>query len=155
MELNEAELRSRRALCSGEAAVTALIEVMSELSELMRAENALLERGMPAALSDMTDRKCRLADEYTDLLLVTNHRHGAAIAGDPELRNRLVEIARTLECLCRENMLRLEAAMAATRRRIDAVMAAIRRSGDDGQRYAANGATAAARLLSYRANYQA
>lgn len=155
MEMNDAELRSQRALCSGEAAVTALIEVMRELAEIMQAENALLKRGMPAALSDMTQRKCELADEYTDLLMVTNHRHGAVIARDPDLRNRLLGIARDLECLCRENMLRLEAAMVATRRRIDAVMAAIRKTGDDGHRYAANGASAAARLVSYRANYQA
>lgn len=105
--------------------VGALFGVMTELKEILETENDFLRRGMPAALSDMTERKTSLAETYTTLSHKVLARYADDIISDPALQSRLVQAGEELRGLTHENMLRLNSALEATRRRIDAVMEAI------------------------------
>jgi hypothetical protein len=123
--------------------------------DLMRAENALLRRGLPPAPPEVTRRKLELSEEYADLAKAVLARHASEIAGDHSLRHHLREVSCELDALTRENMDRLKAAMAATRRRIDSVMAAIRRRANEDRSYTGNGASVIGRMICSRADYKA
>jgi hypothetical protein len=155
MHRNQTNSHHDRPTSSGEQVVSALVDVMVDLAELLRAENALLSRGMPAALCELTPRKVELSDEYADLLVVANRRHAAEIAGDPALCRRLAEMADELDAAAKENKSRLEAAMAATRRRIDAVMSAVLKHEAMGRGYGGNGASVLRPLISCHTGYRA
>lgn len=139
----------------GAPSVAALIDVMTGLTDLLRTENRLLARGMPAALAEMTDRKVALSEDYEALMGEVRQRWAREMAENPELRHTLLRIGRELDSLTRENLRRLEAAMDASRRRIDAVMDAVlaenRRSGT----YSREGAPVGGRLVAYRTDYLA
>lgn len=139
----------------GAPSVAALIDVMAGLADLLRTENDLLRRGMPAALAEMTDRKVALSDEYEALMAEVRQRYAAEMAENPELRHTLLRIGRELDTLTRENLQRLEAAMDASRRRIDAVMKAVLADNNRDCTYSRDGAPAGGRLVAYRTDYLA
>jgi flagellar biosynthesis/type III secretory pathway chaperone len=108
------------------AAISELLDVMSELKDVLVTENDLLERGLPAGLSEVADRKVQLSEEYAELSQEVLVRHAAELVADPDLNKRLLATGQELRALTAENMQRLDDALAATRRRIDSVMSAIR-----------------------------
>lgn len=110
--------------------VTGLLETMDELADVLAIENDFLDRGLPAALSEVAARKSELADEYRDACEEVLSSHRDELQSRPELMERLASAGTELHCLTHENMARLEVALAATQRRIDAVMAAVQASGD-------------------------
>jgi hypothetical protein len=140
---------------SGERMVVALLDVMLDLAELIRAENALLARGQPTSLAGMTQRKLALSGEFSGLQKIVLHRHKRVIAENAVLRRRLKEVGRELDALARENLERLEATMAASRRRIESVMAAVRGHHGGSRGYGSAGVAAAPSFLAGRADRRA
>jgi flagellar biosynthesis/type III secretory pathway chaperone len=134
--------------------ITDLLDVMADLSDVLESENDLLRRGLPAALSDMTERKSELADEYTDLTREVLSQCGDQIAGDPALHQRLLQAGQDLRALTQENMERLEQALEATRRRIEAVMAAIRIHDGGGRTYGASGQAIISRTVDFKGDFR-
>lgn len=112
------------------AAISELLNVMRELKDVLVTENDLLERGLPAGLSEVADRKIQLSEEYAELSQDALSRYAEELIADPALNARLVAAGQELRVLTAENMQRLDGALAATRRRIDSVMAAIRQYDD-------------------------
>ncbi|RYE60836.1 MAG: flagellar protein FlgN [Hyphomicrobiales bacterium] len=106
--------------------LTELVGLIDELVALIDGENAYLESGLPSAVSRSTGRKAELGAELD--LWVRQVRSGEvdlAIAS-PMVRRRLTERAEVLDEAIRENMVRLQAGIDATRLRVDAIMRAIR-----------------------------
>lgn len=139
---------------SARETVTSLMAVMHELTALLREENDLLRRGMPAQAAARTNRKVDLSNSYTELMMLARYRYLADIKADPGLREPLLAISHELDGLSRENLTRLEAAMQATRRRIESVMKAIKVQDRRNRPYGADGQNTASRVLSHRANYR-
>jgi hypothetical protein len=95
-----------------------LAGLAEDLISVMRDENDLLAAGMPASLTRTVDRKTELADRLA----------AAWAAARPVPRDQagdLIGVVERLTAMAQENVLRLEDALAASRRRIDAVLAAV------------------------------
>lgn len=114
----------RQSACPKDVDLDELMEVVSELIEVMRQENDFLRAGMPAALSELGARKEALTRK-----LIERGRFGGAEGGpdanETASRRHLLAAGNALKDLTRENMLLLEGAMSASRRRIESVMRAI------------------------------
>ncbi len=116
-----------------------IIELVERLIAVVDAENRDLAGGLPASVAAAAVDKSRLADELRRRI-GTEFRRDVVVRTAPEVRSRLIERAGLLERLTQENMVRLEAAIVATRRRVDAVMRAIREQmSRDAHAYGANG----------------
>jgi hypothetical protein len=112
--------------CIPDTDLDRLLEVVRELTAVMRRENEFLRSGMPAALSTISDRKEQLTVCLQEL---TRGATGLAAVDDAEvlaLKRHLAASGTALNSLTRENMQLLEGAMSASRRRIESVMRAIR-----------------------------
>jgi hypothetical protein len=141
----------------GKTAIMDLLDVMSEMKDVLIAENDLLDLGLPSALSDLTDIKTQLAEEFQDLSSDVLGGHAATIAGDPELGHRLIEAGMELRTLTQANMERLASAIAASQRRIEAVMMAIHDTDQENRTYAKapkKGLTIGANYIEYSVNYK-
>ena len=137
-----------------ETVIADLFDTMSELMDVIAAENDLLRRGMPAALSDYTVRKATLSDDYTRLCRAVMTEHAQTVVDQPALAQRLVEMGETLRTMSRENMDRLQAALDATRRRIESVMQAIHAHDRESGFYGASGTALAGRFVHGTARYE-
>ena len=109
-----------------ERPLSELLDVMGELSGVLAVENELLRRGLPASLSDVAERKVDLTEKYTEIADDVVEDLSADPAVDPLLVGALGQAASRLQGLTEENLVRLETALSATRRRIDAVMEAVK-----------------------------
>ncbi|MCR6632562.1 MAG: hypothetical protein NVV74_22345 [Magnetospirillum sp.] len=133
-----------------------LMSVVTDLTEVIEEENALMAEGMPAAVTATIDRKLELSDAYEDLYaeLVENRRD--CLTADPAFANRLMEAVLHLREVTTENMARLEAAMQASRRRVEAVMAAMRSTiAEDGPYSAKGEVPIGARLAAFGKDFHA
>lgn len=139
---------------SGEKVLEALVNVMVDLMELLKAENELLSRGTPAALTNMTERKNELSDEFAALHLIAQHSRATEIVTNKDLLKRLTEIGREMDKVASENMERLQAAMAATRGRIEAVMAAVLKHEREITTYSPHGRHVIGHPAAYRVNWR-
>jgi len=117
----------------------ALLDTVSELSELIAEENRALAAGYPAGLAASTERKTALAGEYADLWEDLGPEGAALLAQDPDFSRTLMAAVTALRGATQENATRLEAAMAASRRRVEAVLAALRQDGGTARPYGAKG----------------
>lgn len=117
----------------------ALLETVTELSTLIAEENRALAAGYPAGLAASTDRKAALAAEYADLWEDLGPDGAALLAQDPDFGRVLMAAVVALRGATQENATRLEAAMAASRRRVEAVLAALRQDGAGTRPYGAKG----------------
>jgi len=141
----------------GESPIMELFDVMSQLKDVLIAENDLLDIGLPAALSDLTDIKTLLAEDFQELSTEMLSEHAGEIVANPALGHRLVEAGMELRTLTQANMERLSSALDATRRRIESVMMAIHEQDQESRTYArrpAKGLTIAANYIEYAVNYK-
>ncbi len=128
-------------LSDSDAAARALLELVDEFIVVVRAENALLERGLPASLSSVAARKMELAEAFDGWVKAAQARaFGFDQASEP-VRGTFAERLALFQRLMNENIAYLAAAIEASRRRIDAVMNAIRNEMADASPYGANGKT--------------
>jgi flagellar biosynthesis/type III secretory pathway chaperone len=156
MEMTRVASKAPKPMPAGGEAVAELLAVMSDLKDIIETENDFLRRGMPAALSDMTQRKTELADEYADLTQEVLADFSDEIVGNPILRQKLIESGEELRRLSQENMMRLESALDATRRRIEAVMSAIHAHDQEGRTYGTGkGMSIIGRYIDYAVNLEA
>jgi len=102
-----------------------LAQVMSELVEVIRAENTFLESGMPSALSTFIARKEDLVARYVELHKLVLMTARDQLQSNRDLHEQLTTSGLALRAVTEENMKRLNDAMIATRRRIDSVIAAV------------------------------
>lgn len=122
-------------------AAQALIVLIDEFIAVVREENAMLARGLPAALSSVAGRKAELAGAFEMWVKAATERaFRIDMASDP-VRTRFVERLTLFQATMNDNIAHLEAAMEASRRRIEAVMTAIRNEMVEASPYGANGRT--------------
>lgn len=133
-----------------------LMDVVTELVEVIREENATLAEGLPAAVATTIDRKIELSDAYEELCGELAETAPEMLAADPAFAAKLMEAVVALRTATDENLVRLEAAMTASRRRVEAVMAAMRSSAGENAPYNAKGAVPLnARLAAFGRDYHA
>jgi hypothetical protein len=117
----------------------ALLETVTELSEVIAEENITLASGYPAGLALTSERKTELAAEYAELWEDLGVDGAAALAADPEFGRALIAAVNHLRQAAGENITRLEAAMNASRRRVEAVLEALRQDARVSGTYGAKG----------------
>lgn len=116
-----------------------LMDVITELTEVIHEENAVMAEGMPAAVIHTIDRKLELSDIYEELCDELRDSRPECLAADPELARKLMEAVLLLREATAENLVRLEAAMDASKRRVEAVLAAVRSEVETARPYSAEG----------------
>lgn len=123
----------------GEQATRKLLALMDEFITLVVEENAMLSRGLPAAMSLVAVRKGELACEFEMWVKAANARAIRLETASEPVRQQFIERLAVFQQVMNENVARLEAAIEASKRRIDAVMSAIRQEMTDVSPYRANG----------------
>ena len=159
MELISIDTATVAAMPEGGAAIMELFDVMDELKDVIAAENDLLDIGMPAALSELSEIKTQLAEDFQELSSEVLADYAAEIAADPALGRRIMEAGMELRALTQANLERLSSAVNATRRRIEAVMMAIRDHDQENRTYVKGkrmgpGMVIGARYVDYAVNYK-
>lgn len=117
----------------------ALMETVTELSEVIAEENMTLASGFPAGLAQTSERKNLLAAEYAELWEDLGAEGAAALVADVEFGRTMIAAVNELRQATAENIVRLEAAMAASRRRVEAVLEALRQDARVSANYSAKG----------------
>lgn len=124
---------------SADALVDTLLSLIAELTAIMAEENGLLAAGLPAAVAGTAGRKMQLSDRFDHLWARCAGSRRAALAADQETARRLVRAVAGLRKVANENVGRLDAALAASRRRIDTAMMALRSESGHGRGYGTKG----------------
>lgn len=124
-----------------DAAAEALLILIDEFIAVVREENAMLARGLPASLSVVAKRKAELAAAFEVWVNAATERTFRIDMASESVRKRFLDRLAFFQETMNDNIGHLEAAMEASRRRIDAVMAAIREEMIDASPYGANGKT--------------
>ena len=133
-----------------------LLSVVAELTTVMVEENAALAEGLPACVSANIDRKLELSDNYDELYAELADKQADILASDPEFAHKLMNAVVELRQATAENLTRLDAAMAASRRRVEAVMRAVRAAAQENVPYGAKGDIPLnARLAAFGKDYHA
>lgn len=133
-----------------------LLEVVTELTEVIVEENSIMADGMPAAVVATIDRKLELSDTYEDMCAEMMETQRDSLAADPVLARKLMEAVLRLREVTAENLTRLEAAMDASRRRVEAVMAAMRSDARETTPYGPKGGVPlGARLAGFSQDFHA
>jgi hypothetical protein len=131
-----------------------LLDVVTELTEVVLEENAIMAEGLPAGIAANLDRKLELSDTYEDLCAEVIEGRRDSLAADPELARRLIMAVVRLREVTAENLVRLDAAMDASRRRVEAVMAAMRAEAGNAAPYGPGGAVPlGARLAAFSRDF--
>ena len=148
--------RTRSNPILNELVIADLMAVMQDLMTVVRSENDLLHRGLPAALSDYAAQKDLLTDHFSHLSRSVLASCQQELLADDELRQQIVGTGQALKSLTQENMRLLRGAMEATRRRINSVMTAIKSEADKpaASAYAANGTVTAANFIDRTSGYK-
>ena len=117
----------------------ALLETVTELAEIIAEENRSLALGFPASLATTSERKTELAAEYAELWADLGPDGATLLVRDPDFGRTLMEAVSQLRQASQENLVRLEAAISASRRRVEAVLEALRQDSRTGGAYGAKG----------------
>lgn len=118
----------------------ALLSLIQELTAVMAEENALLAAGLPTAVAGTADRKVELSDRFDHLWAGYAGRCRLALVADQDTAHRLIQAVTVLRKVATENVGRLDAALAASRRRIDTAMTAMRGDVAPSRGYGTTGA---------------
>lgn len=124
-----------------DAAAEELVALIDEFIAVVREENAMLARGLPASLSVVAKRKAELAAAFEVWVNAATARTFRIDMATGPVGKRFLDRLALFQETMNDNIAHLEAAMEASRRRIDAVMAAIREEMVDASPYGANGKT--------------
>jgi len=124
-----------------DTAAEALVALIDEFIAVVREENAMLARGLPASLSVVARRKAELAAAFEVWVNAATERTFRIDMASEPVRKRFLDRLSFFQETMNDNIAHLEAAMEASRRRIDAVMAAIREEMIEASPYGANGKT--------------
>jgi len=124
-----------------DTAAEALVALIDEFIGVVKEENAMLARGLPASLSVVAKRKAELAAAFEVWANAATARTFRIDMASEPVRKRFLDRLTFFQETMNDNIVHLEAAMEASRRRIDAVMAAIRDEMVEASPYGANGKT--------------
>ncbi len=116
-----------------------MIALIDELIGVVAEENAWLAEGLPASRSKQINRKTELADLFEKLVGDVAANKVSVQTSDEELRQMFIERMELLKAAMDENIIRLQAAIEASRRRIEAVMNAIKEQVADSNPYTSTG----------------
>jgi ABC-type phosphate transport system auxiliary subunit len=123
----------------GDLRIENFIALIDELIAVVIEENAALAQGLPASRSKQIARKTELAGTFESLVKEINAKKITFQSSDERLRLTLAERLKQLQGAMDENVVRLRAAIAASKRRIDAVMRVIREQVSGASPYTASG----------------
>jgi hypothetical protein len=123
----------------GSSRIEVMITVIDELIAVVIEENAWLAQGLPASRSKQIGRKTELAESFEKLVGDVTSNNASVQTDDEELRLKFVDRMQMLKTAMDENIIGLQAAIEASRRRIEAVMSAIREQVADANPYNASG----------------
>jgi hypothetical protein len=137
--MNQVSKAGHDEVAVGEAAARELAALMEEFIALVREENAMLARGLPASLSSVSERKNELAGAFERWVKAAASRTLRLEAAPSPVRKQFLERLQLFQTTMNENVARLEAAIEASQWRIDAVMSAIRQEMVDATPYGSNG----------------
>ena len=118
-----------------------LIDLIDEMIEVVIEENEWLAQGLPASRSKQIARKVELADllkQWTDEIQSTRLNIRTS---DERLQAKFKDRMNLLKAEMDENIVRLKAAIEASRRRVEMVMMAIREQVKSSAPYSAGGRT--------------
>jgi hypothetical protein len=124
---------------NGHLKVEQLITLIEELICVVDQENRFLAEGLPASRSKQIMRKTELAATFESWVGEISSRKLSVHTGDEKLRSTFVERMAQLKLAMDENIIRLRAAIEASRRRIEVVMTAIREQVSDSHPYTSSG----------------
>ncbi len=141
MDKNNTALTKPVPTAEGDAAARQLVALVDEFIAVVREENVMLARGLPASLSSVAKRKAELADAFDVWVKAAVSRSFRLETASEPIRKLFPERLAFFQKTMHENIAHLEAAMEASRRRIDAVMTAIRQEMVEASPYGANGKT--------------
>jgi hypothetical protein len=116
-----------------------LIELIKELTTVVLEENLWLAQGLPASRSKQIARKTELAGLFEKWVAEVAARKSNIQTRDEKLRKEFVGRMNLLKAAMDENIVRLRAAIEASRRRIDTVMSAIREQMAGSSPYTSSG----------------
>jgi uncharacterized NAD(P)/FAD-binding protein YdhS len=116
-----------------------LIALIDELTAVVAAENMSLAQGLPASRSKQIARKTELAEIFEKWVREISEKRISVQTNDEKLRSTFAERLRQLQAAMDENIIRLRAAITASKRRIDAVMSVIREQVSDANPYTSSG----------------
>ncbi len=128
----------RRPLKGGADAATRiaqLIDLIDELIEVVIEENEWLAQGLPASRSKQIARKVDLSNLLKSWVDEIKAKQVSIQTSDEKLRVKFKDRMDLLKVEMDENIMRLKAAIEASRRRVEAVMLAIREQLSDSATY--------------------
>jgi hypothetical protein len=142
-------------MSSSSARIEQLIDLVDELIDVVIEENEWLAKGLPASRSKQIARKVELADllkQWTDEIQT---QRVSIRTSDEKLQRKFKDRMDLLKVEMDENIVRLKAAIEASRRRVEMVMKAIRDQAKGSAPYTAGGRTSGPSSLTLGTNVRA
>lgn len=137
-QINRHEIAFDR-LEGGDATARALIALVDEFIMVVTEENAALASGLPSSLSLIANRKNELAVAFERWVKAARTNQYQVTSASLPVRKQFIERLTSFQNAMNENMVRLEAAMEASRCRIESVMTVIRDEVSKAGSYGADG----------------
>lgn len=101
--------------------VDALLDVIEQLTAYLRAENDLLDLGLPPYAAGLTEKKEELGERFNEMWRDVLGR-GVLHLVDEARQNQLIRSGQTLSRVGHANLARLEAQLDRSRRRVESVL---------------------------------
>ena len=129
--MNQSVRRPLKGTPDAAARIAQLIDLVDELIEVVIEENEWLAQGLPASRSKQIARKVELSNMLKFWVDEIKAEQVSIQTSDEKLRAKFKDRMDLLKVEMDENIVRLKAAIEASRRRIEAVMLAIREQASD------------------------
>lgn len=133
--MNQSVRRPLKGSMDAAARITQFIDLIDELIEIVIEENEWLAQGLPASRSKQIARKVELSNLLKFWVDEVKSEQVSIQTSDEKLRAKFKDRMNLLKVEMDENIVRLKAAIEASRRRIEAVMLAIREQASDSAPY--------------------
>ena len=133
--MNQSVRRPLKGAADAATRIAQLIDLIDELIEVVIEENEWLAQGLPASRSKQIARKVDLSNLLKSWVDEIKAKQVSIQTSDEKLRVKFKDRMDLLKVEMDENIMRLKAAIEASRRRVEAVMLAIREQLSDSATY--------------------
>jgi hypothetical protein len=133
--MNQSVRRPLKGAADAATRIAQLIDLIDELIEVVIEENEWLAQGLPASRSKQIARKVELSNLLKSWVDEIKAEQASIQTSDEKLRVKFKDRMDLLKVEMDENIMRLKAAIEASRRRVEAVMLAIREQVSDSATY--------------------
>lgn len=133
--MNQPVRRPLKGAADAATRIAQLIDLIDELIEVVIEENEWLAQGLPASRSKQIARKVELSNLLKSWVDEIKAEQASIQTSDEKLRMKFKDRMDLLKVEMDENIMRLKAAIEASRRRVEAVMLAIREQVSDSATY--------------------